>query len=383
MKRKRVIICPDSFKGSIDSITASGEIAKGVKNVFPNADIDLMPVGDGGEGTLEIWKSLRGWKSEKIACHDLRMRNTMTEVLVSDDFKEVYIESAKIVGLDLCKPDERDIMTSTTFGLGEVISEMAERGAEKFFIGLGGSGTNDYGLGMLNRLGVRFRDKEGKVLEGLPLNLNKIAEIEVSEEFYKYKKLRFNILSDVSNGLYGPGGAAVVYGPQKGATKKDISFLEAGIIRLVEIIEKNSLGSGEAFVPGVGAAGGLGYAFKTFLGGTFESGITKVLNLYGFKEKVRDTFLIITGEGSIDSQSLMGKATGEIMRLGKASGCCVAALAGRVGDKDRLMTAGFDEIIEISDPDLSPEQNMEQEKAALNLFEKTEILCRKLREETD
>lgn len=366
----KILVCPDSFKGSLSADEAADIIADEILQMGTDHEVIKIPLSDGGEGTMERIRNFYDSK-EIIRVTNAAGKNIETEVLISqnsDGTKKCFIESAKIIGLPMLSQTERNPLTTTTFGLGEAIKTMAEKGCAQIIVSLGGSVTCDGGMGMLDALGFRFYDKTGKELEGRGKNLGKIYEIDDANSEESLKGINFTILCDVNNPLLGEEGAAKVFGPQKGATVEDVEILENGMANFFRICLKNGFcDEMDCRSRGAGAAGGLGFAFSTFLNAKVLKGIEYILEINDFEQHLKGTDLIITGEGKADSQSLMGKVLSGLISRTQNSGIDICVVAGKVKDTEELLENGVGMIYEMSDPKLSEEKNMEKEIAQKNL----------------
>lgn len=327
----KAVIAMDSLKGCLTSMEAGRAVEEGIRRADPEADVRVMPLADGGEGTMDaLVMGMNGGKQRIRATGPL---GTMMdcEYGIIGEKKTAVIEMACAAGLPLVPLEKRNPMNTTTYGVGEIVKDAVKRGCRKFIIGIGGSATNDGGIGMLQALGFGFLDKDGKQVEfgakGLA-DLVCITDINVMKEL---KECRFRIACDVSNPLCGPMGCSAVYGPQKGAD----DFMVAQMDRWMEkyaLLAKKKYAGADMWKEGTGAAGGLGFAFLTFLNGTLEPGVNIVLDETGMEYHIKDADLVITGEGRMDGQTAMGKAPMGVARLAKKYGKTVIALAGSAAD---------------------------------------------------
>lgn len=363
----KIVICPDSFKGSLSAHEVSLAISQVIKSIKPEFKITQIPLADGGEGTGELISKIYYPNIVALTAHDPLNRKHHTRFYLSQDGNMAFVESAEIIGLPLLKPEERNPLKTTSLGLGEVISHIMGMGVNDITISLGGSATCDGGMGMAKALGFRFYDKNGYELKGNGQNLEKVSSFKINDK-YNLKDLRFTVLCDVDNPLLGPKGAAIIYAPQKGANEKEAIELERGMENFSQILIKGGLGQ-QQFInfKGAGAAGGLGFGTMTFLGANLKKGIEYTLEISNFREEIKDADLIITGEGKIDRQSLMGKVLNGVLKEAKHQNIPVIALCGMVEEKEFLLGQGFYNIIPISNPSLSLIENMEKETALENL----------------
>ena len=324
----KIVIASDSFKGSLTSAEVAEAAAAGISSVFPTCQTIQLTIADGGEGTATAVAEAGGGSSESVAVHDPLGRLIRSEYYILKD-RTAVMEMAAASGLTLLAASERNPLLTSTYGTGEMVLDAFGKGCRRFIIGIGGSATNDGGTGMLEALGFRFRDICGRDIKGLcggrTAEVARIDESEVPEELLKSE---FIVACDVTAPFCGPGGAADVYAPQKGAqTREMVAALEEGMESLNKVIyDKYGINLKE--IPGSGAAGGLGGAFIACLDGKLERGIDLVLDTIGFDTIIKDADLIITGEGKIDSQTSQGKVVSGVASRAKAAGVPVIAIAG-------------------------------------------------------
>lgn len=381
---KKVVIALDSFKGCLTSAEAEQAAAQGLRTVFPQCEVICLPVADGGEGMLDVLLTATCGKSVFITAHDPLMELRDARYGISGDGQTAFIEMASISGLPLVAIEKRNPMLTTTFGTGELMRDALQRGCRHFIIGLGGSATNDAGLGMLQALGFRFLDKEGKELgitdEGAPCGicgrmLRKVSSIDSSRSHPALKEARFTAACDVRNPFHGKEGAAYVFAPQKGADEAMVVELDAGMQHLAEVIGKHT-GQAIADVPGAGAAGGMGGGLLAFLNAELKPGIQLLLTALRFAEKAEGADLIITGEGKADRQTLMGKVPGGILEEARKQRIPVILLAGSIEDTDELNRAGFRGVFSIVPSPISLQQAMQPEFAQRNIRRAVEQIAR-------
>lgn len=338
---KKVVIAPDSFKGTLSSKEVCGIISSELKKRYGDVEIKEIPVADGGEGTVEaLLYALKGERIYLTVKSPLGRDIESYYALLSD--KTAVIEMALASGITIEK--ENDALSATSFGTGQLIKKAIDDGAKKIIVGLGGSATTDGGTGCLSALGVRFSDKKGKELEPCGKNLSEIHSIDISGLDKRLADTRITVLCDVKNPLYGKNGSAYIFAPQKGADEAQTELLDKGLEHLSKACEKLFQKDYSSF-EGAGAAGGLGFALKAFCNGEFRSGIDYVLDLYDFEKEAEEADIIITGEGKLDSQSLMGKVP-----FGVASRCKGKRIVAVVGvneasfqETERL---GISEVVE-------------------------------------
>ena len=362
----KVVIAIDSLKGSLSSVEAGTAIKEGILNVC-DANIIVKALADGGEGTVEAL--LAGMQGKEISVEvtgPLGEKVTCVYGILNES-KTAIIEMAGAAGIKLVPNELLNPLNTSTYGVGEVIKDAIARGCRKFIIGIGGSATNDGGIGMLEALGFRFYDEEGRVVGPEGKELVNIAGLSIEGAIKELKECRFRIACDVHNPLCGPVGAAHVFGPQKGATPEIIEILDKGLEKYAKVV-KNILGKDMDTVPGAGAAGGLGYAFVTFLDGKLESGINIILDEIKLEDDIKDADFVITGEGKLDFQTSMGKAPIGVAKLAKKYGKKVIAFAGgTTDDAIKCNEEGVDAYFSILQLPMTVEAAMEYEMARKNL----------------
>lgn len=415
---KKILVAVDSFKGSMTSIEAGKAIENGIKAVLPDACIRVRPVADGGEGTTEalIYGRDNAHREECEVTGPLGERRTAAYVTYdSADGKTAVMEMAAAAGLPLVPEDRRDPMHTTTYGVGEMIRDAVTKGCERFIIGIGGSATNDGGIGMLQALGFSCLDAHGREVpygaEGLGVldriiipdvmsvseNLSDLTHdgvarcsaadtakasavdtsgVEGAEFASRLSRCSFQIACDVTNPLVGEHGCSRVFAPQKGADAETVELMDVYMKHYADVVERSVEGKSDRYTPGSGAAGGLGYAFLMFLGGKLIPGIDIVLSETGIESDVDWADTVITGEGRIDTQTMMGKTPSGVARLAKKHGKYVIAIGGCFGDgAEACIKEGvFNECYAVNNvlgiDDSDPEQvrtAMKPENAAANL----------------
>jgi glycerate kinase len=346
------LLVPDKFKGSLTAKQVIAAISRAVSDIYPQAGIYSVAASDGGDGFLDSVRSYRQVETVKIDTTGPLGKKISTEYLVNPQTAEAYIELAKASGLELLSDEQRNPLLTSTMGTGIQIKDAILNGANKIYIGLGGSATNDAGLGIAAACGFSFLDKFGNALKPIGKNLSKISTIKASDFLKDYQNLEIYAVNDVDNPLFGPTGAAFVYAAQKGAAKEDIEFLDKGLKHLHTIVNE-VLGKDYAHIPGTGAAGGTAYGLKTFLNAKFISGTDFVFKLARIDKLLESNSIdfIITGEGKIDEQTLRGKLIHGVCRLGKSYNIPVLVVCGvsEINKKD-LMEMGNVEVIEIREP---------------------------------
>lgn len=355
----KVVFAPDSFKGSLSAPDAARAMAEGWRRVFPAAEIVSLPVADGGEGTLEaLLTATRGTAFPCSVTGPLEEATTARWGLLGDG-ETAVVELAEAAGLTLVPPGHRDPKITTTRGVGELILEAATHpGVRRIIVGLGGSATNDGGAGMLSALGVRFLDTEGRELPSGGAALSHLAAVDTSALRLDPRNLDILIACDVDNPLTGPRGASAVFGPQKGATPKDVRLLDEALTRFVAVVERergeasDALRARPSLLKGAGAAGGTAFGLLwMFPRAQLRPGIDLVLDAIGFDSHLSGADLVLTGEGRLDTQTLGGKAVAGVARRAKEAGVPVGALVGAVGadlDMARLSAeVGVDAVLPV------------------------------------
>lgn len=364
----KVMIAPDSFKGSLTALEVANHIEKGILMVFPEAEVLKVPMADGGEGTVQslidatdgeiILKDVIGPLGDKVTASFGILGNGKTAV----------IEMATASGLPLVPEDKADPSITTTYGTGELIKHALDQGIEELIIGIGGSATNDAGVGMAQALGVSFRDEDGQEVGFGGGELDKIREIDLSNLDKRIKKLSINVACDVTNPLYGSEGAAYIYGPQKGADQKMVELLDKNLRYFAEVVKK-SLNIDLQSIPGAGAAGGLGAGLFAFLKAELKSGVDIVLEANKFEEKLIGVDLVITGEGKIDGQTVQGKTPVGVAKKAKEKNISVIAIAGMVAESAReVYQAGIDTCFSITQQPLTLGEAMDKSEEWLEML---------------
>lgn len=365
---KKIVVASDSFKGSLTSLEVAAGAEQGIHEVFPECEVVKVNVADGGEGTMDALRSTLGGQWVTVAAADPLGRPRDVSYVVLSDGKTAVIEMSAASGLPLLEPQERNPMLTSTFGTGEMIVDALSRGCRRFLVGIGGSATNDAGMGMLEALGFRFIDKDGKVLPGRGESMSEVVDIDMSHVSPEVKESEFIIACDVDSPFCGPRGAAYVFSPQKGADPQMVAELDAGMEHLAEVIAR-VVGKDIRNIPGAGAAGGLGGGFLAFLNSRLERGIEMVLDAIAFDDIIRGSDLVITGEGRVDSQTLTGKTPYGIMKRAQKQNIRTVAIGGSVklGDDDDV--SGFDSIWPVTPEGMPLEEAMKAETASANVRE--------------
>ncbi len=325
----KIVLAPDKFKGSLTGTQFCNAVEEGIKQVLPDTEIVKLPLADGGDGTIEILEYHLQGKRVKVTVNDPLFRPVEASYLYMDAIETAFIEMAEASGVALLKPEDRNCFYTTSLGTGDIILDAINKGAKTIVLGIGGSATNDCGIGMATALGYKFEDENGIELSPIGKNLSQIKSINTTRVISNLKSVTFKVACDVTNPLFGENGAAYIYGPQKGASKKEIAFLDKGLQHISRLIlEVFSLDVQN--IKGAGAAGGMGAGTKAFLNAELQSGIDLVKDLIGFDEKIKDADWIITGEGKLDAQTLSGKTIQGVIASAKKEDTHVAAFCGSI-----------------------------------------------------
>ena len=369
-----VVLAIDSFKGSLSSVAAGEAAAAGIRRAFPDATCVVRPLADGGEGTVDALVAGLGGALKTVTVTGPAGKPTQATYGLLPEGVAV-MEMAQAAGITLVSEAERNPLFTTTYGVGEMILDAVANGAEKFVVGIGGSATNDGGAGMLQALGWRLLDADGHDIPRGGAALARLARIEPPADSLFLSHLSFRIACDVTNPLCGPQGASAVFGPQKGATPAMVAELDAALAHFAAVSP-----SGDPNAPGAGAAGGLGFAFKTFLGGELVPGVDLILNETRLEDFIRTADVVVTGEGRLDGQTVMGKAPVGVARLAKRHGKRVLAFAGILGDGvEAVNEAGIDAYFPILRTLVSLEEALDVTNAAANLAATAEQAFRLLK----
>ena len=379
---RQITIAIDSFKGSLSSREAAEAFAEGFSTCHPDCVIRKVTIADGGEGTVEAIVETLGGKYITLEVHDPLMRPTKACYGLIDGGTTAVIEMASASGLPLLHPDERNPWLTSTYGTGEMIADAVNRGCRKFLIGIGGSATNDGGMGLLQALGYRFLDAEGELLEGRGATLGRVASIDGSRALAGLATSNFIVACDVTSPLCGPTGAAHIFAPQKGADAAMVERLDKGMRNYADVVEQ-FCGRNIANMAGAGAAGGLGGGLYALLGAELRPGIDMVLEAMRFDEIVAGSDLVITGEGHIDHQTVMGKAPSGVLRYASAQGIPTIAIGGAVTWCDALEHSGFAAILPITSEAMPLEEAMRPSVARENVRRTAHRVARLIEEEFD
>ena len=368
----KVVIAIDSFKGSLSSIEAAESIKKGIQKVYEDAQIKISPLADGGEGTTyALTKGMNGeFRKVKVSGPLENVKVVATYGIIKDT-KTAIIEMSQAAGITLVPPEKRNPLRTTTYGVGEIIKDAIKQGCRHFIVGIGGSATNDGGIGMLQALGYDFFDESGnKISQGASAcELEHLVKIDDSNVIKELKECDFKIACDVTNPLCGKNGCSEVFGPQKGATDGMVKKMD-NWLKNYSILAKKIKPKADANYPGTGAAGGLGFAFLTFTKASLESGIDIVLKETKLEELVKDADIVVTGEGRLDKQTVMGKAPIGVAQIAKKYNKKVIAFAGAVTKEARILNEnGIDAFFPILREVITEEEAMSKEVSSANLEE--------------
>ena len=374
----KVLIAIDSFKGSLSSSRAGEAAREGVLNAVKDAEVRVFPVADGGEGTSEVLLRALGGQERSLTVTDPLGRKITARYGIAD--KTAIIEMAAAAGITLLREEELDPMRTTTFGVGEMIRDAIRCGCRDFLIGIGGSATNDGGIGMLEALGFRFSDADGNPAGVGAKALERIRSVSGENAMPELRDCRFRIACDVTNPLCGAEGASRVFGPQKGADAQTALFMDAAMSAYADVVKEYEPSS-DRNAPGAGAAGGLGFAFLSFLPATLHPGIELVLAATGMEDAISWADIVLTGEGRLDAQSAMGKVPSGIGRLARKHRKPVLAFAGSVsGEASLLHECGVTAVFPILRTVMTLEEAMKEENAYRNLALTAEQVFRLIKE---
>ena len=342
----KILVAPNAFKEALSAKEAGEAIKGGLLRALPNSDIVVLPIADGGDGTIEVLvEATNGEFIEKEVTGPLGER-VVAKFGILGDGETAVIEMARSSGLALVPKEKRNPAITTTYGVGELIRSALERGAKRILVGIGGSATNDGGAGMAQALGAKLLDKDGNELPFGGLALKDLASIDISNFHPLAKECEVIVMADVKNPLCGPEGASYVYGPQKGGTKELIEELDRALFNFAQVI-KRDLGKDILNLPGAGAAGGLGGGLVAFLNARLRPGIDVVLEILNIEERLKGVDIVISGEGKIDGQTIFGKGPAGIAKKAKEKAIPVILLGGAVDEdadilrKEGLVDASF------------------------------------------
>lgn len=353
----KILLCPDSFKGSLSAAEAAEAMARGAARACPATKLIKMPLADGGEGTVDALVNATGGEFVEVNVRDPLMRWVSATFGILCDSSTAVIEMAAASGLQLLSEDEYNPRIASTYGTGQLILSALHQGVNRIIVGIGGSATNDGGAGMAQAMGARLLDGAGRSLPPGGAALIHLCHISMSEFLFPIDKVRVEVACDVINPLTGPNGASAVYGPQKGATPEIVRELDLALAHYAEIL-RLALDADVADLPGAGAAGGLGAGLAAFLGAQLKPGIDTVLDAVGFDDALDGTDLILTGEGKIDAQTAQGKTVAGVAARAKAAGVPVIAIGGVLEDAPELRELGLRGIYSLTSENIGPEEAM-------------------------
>lgn len=325
----KIILAPDKFKNSLTGLEFCNAVEEGIRKITSDIEITRLPLADGGDGTIEVVNYYLKGNIINVLVNNPFFEPIKATYLYAEATKTAFIEMAEASGIKLLKKEQFDCKNATTFGTGEMIVDAIEKGASSIILGIGGSATNDCGIGMATALGYQFLDKNNNLVNPIGANLSKIVSIDTTKTHTNLSEVTFKIACDVTNPLYGKNGAAYVYAAQKGANTNDIKNLDLGLRDFSKIIDSVFDIDSQA-IKGAGAAGGMGIASKVFLNGTLEPGIQLIKNLAQFDDKIKNADWIITGEGKLDIQTMSGKTIQGVLSSANVQKIKVAAFCGTI-----------------------------------------------------
>ncbi len=339
----KILIAPDSFKESVEVLDVCHAIQSGFSQVFPDADYKLLPMADGGEGTSAVLSYVLGGRWKEVRVHDPLMRPINAKYLLLEN-ETAVIEIAQACGLHLLTTEERNPLITSSYGVGELIADALDKGVKRIIIGLGGSATNDAGLGMLMALGMTFHDSDDNTLAQGGGALANLQRLDATNFHTSVLETVFEVACDVTNPLCGELGASAIFSPQKGASPQQINDLDKALTHFASVCAQHGYQNYQD-IAGAGAAGGLGYALISFCQAELTSGFDTVAKVTNLSQHIADADLVITGEGKLDAQSAMGKVAGGISHIAKVSHTPVIAICGSVDGLEPAQTSQFDVIM--------------------------------------
>lgn len=375
---KHITVAIDSFKGSLTSYQVACAVESGFKKVFPQCVVQKVSIADGGEGTVDALVQTMGGEYVSVLVSDPLMRPVEARYGVVDNGATAVIEMSAASGLPLLLESERNPMKTSTYGTGELILHALKHGCRNILIGIGGSATNDGGVGMLRALGYKFYNRAGNQLAGVGGDLSEIDHIDDSDVAVEVKWAQYTVACDVTNPLYGPNGAAYVFAPQKGASPKMVEQLDKGLVNYAKVVKEYN-GADIANLPGAGAAGGLGAGLCAFLNAKLERGIDMVLGAMRFDSLIDGSELVITGEGRLDKQTIMGKAPSGVLNVATSKGIPAIAIGGAILECSELLNSGFAAIFPVVSGPIPLEKAMEYNVATQNVTRTAEQIAKLLK----
>ena len=365
---RKIVVASDSFKGSLTSLEVAQSVEKAFKEVYPSCEVIKVNVADGGEGPMDALQQTLGGRKVSMSVSDPLGRPVQASYVILDDGVTAVLEMSAASGLPLLSPEERNPSKTSTLGTGELICDALSQGCRRFLVGIGGSATNDAGMGMLHALGYRFLDASGQELSPVGGSMIDVASIDISSRNSYLDEAEFIVACDVKAPLFGPDGAAYVFAPQKGADQQMVEALDQGL-RHFASVSADETGHDYSSMEGSGAAGGLGYAFRQFLGARLERGVEMVLDAIHFDQIIQGADLVVTGEGRVDSQTLTGKTPFGVAQHARRQDIPVVAIGGSVIiDQFQAQLAGFMDALQVTPAGMPLEEAMKPEVAAENVY---------------
>ena len=362
---RKVVLAFDSYKGSLSASEITASLLQTIRKEWPACQVCSFPVADGGEGTMQALASRLSVTRYACRVHGPLQELVDAAYVVTSDGTAI-IEMAEANGLPLVPPGLRNPMETTTLGTGELIADALDKGCRKFIIGLGGSATNDAGMGVMHALGVRFFDEAGHSLPPLGKNMEYIVRLDRTGMRSELSECTFELACDVTNPFYGPQGAAYVFAPQKGASEQQVERLDCGLRNYATCLQRE-LHKDISNLPGAGAAGGMGGGLLAFLNAELKSGIDIILNLTQFDEVLKGADVVLTGEGKIDAQTGMGKALNGILKRSQVVHVPVVGIGGSIEEVEQLNHLGFTALFSIQSGPVSLDKAMQKEYALSRL----------------
>lgn len=372
----KIVVAVDSLKGSLTSIQAAQAIENGIKRVDGEAEVVIKPLADGGEGTVDALVDGMGGNMEFIKVTGPAEKQVLAKYGIIKETNTAIMEMSQAAGITQVTEKERNPLYTTTYGVGQMIVDAVHKGCRRFIMGIGGSATNDGGVGMLQALGYDFLDKDGNQIKHGAIGLKDLVQIKDDKVIPELKDCEFHIACDVTNPLCGEEGCSAIFGPQKGATEQMVKDMDQWLACYAKIA-KQSFTKADPDKPGTGAAGGLGFAFLTFTNATLKSGVDLILNETKLEEEIKDADIVITGEGCLDAQTAMGKAPIGVAKLAKKYGKLVLGFSGAVTKGATACNeAGIDAYFPIVRSAVSLEDAMKKKNAQENLTDTVEQVFR-------
>lgn len=364
----KVLIAIDSFKGSLSSLEAGLAAERGVRAAYPDCECEVLAIADGGEGTTEAIIRGTGGRMRSVYVSDPLGRTISAQYGIIDSTSCAVIEMSSAAGITLVEPDERNPLFTSTYGVGEMMLDALELGVRRFLVGIGGSATNDAGVGMLMALGVGLYDYGGEAIPRGAIGLSHLSRIDITTLDKRLSECEIIVASDVKNVLCGSSGASFVYGAQKGADREMMRELDSYLLHFADLT-RTVIPTADPDSEGSGAAGGLGFALRYYLGAKMCSGIELVAKTIGLRERIEKSDIVITGEGRLDGQSSNGKAPAGIAKIAKEFGKPCLAFAGSIGDgAEKLHECGIDAYFPILRKVVSLDLAMKKENAEKNMY---------------